>query len=167
MSPIMEFKRHTIFGWTYFYKELPAGYRYSVVVPTDTSFAAAKTIAYWVAGNVVGESNVRGRAAGDLTDLSLSLPAGKYIWKVESDTKWWCTHAVANDGAVPDVTKVIIEADDTATFNSGTLLFLAEGVFKVNGGEAVQGPKPYKVVTDGTTFKAVTKTYGLTFAKER
>jgi len=167
MSPIMEFKRHTIFGWTYFYKELPAGYRYSVVVPTDTSFAAAKTIAYWVAGNVVSESNVRGRAAGDLTDLSLSLPAGKYIWKVESDTKWWCTHAVANGGEVPEVTKTIIEAGDTATFDVGALLFLAEGKFTVNGGDAVQGPKTYKVVTEGTQFTAITKTYGLMFNKER
>ena len=167
MSPILNFTRHRIFGWDFFSRALPTGYKYSVDVPVDTNFAAAKMITYWVAGSIAGANDARGRVAGDITDPSKPVPAGKYIFTVESDTKWWCTVAKANGGILPEVSKTIIEAGDTTAFGAGTLLFLAEGEFKVNNQDAIKGPKAYKIGSEGAQITTVTKTYGLVFSKEK
>ena len=167
MSPILKFTRHKIFGWDFFFKALPLGYKYSIDVPVGTDYAAAKMITYWVAGSVKSTGSTRGRAAGDITDPSIQVPAGKYGFVVDVDTKWWCTVAKANGNILPEVSKTVIEAGDTAAFGAGTLLFLAEGEFKVNNQDAVKGPKTYKIVSAGAQITAVTKTYGLVFIKEK
>jgi len=167
MSPVLKFIRHNIFGWNFFSKELPAGYKYSIEVLVDTNYAAAKMITYWVAGSIKSASGVRDRTAGEITDPSRLVPAGKYKFIVEEDTKWFCTTARANDNMLPEVSTTVIEAGDTATFGVGTLLFLAEGEFKVNNQDAVKGPKTYKIVSEGAQITTVTKTYGLVFIKEK
>lgn len=167
MSPLLKFTRHNIFGWDFFSKELPAGYKYSIEVPFDTDYAAAKMITYWVAGRINSASGVRDRTAGEITDPSRPVSAGKYTFIVAEDTKWFCTTAASNDNVLPEVSTAIIEAGDTATFGPGTLLFLAEGEFTVNNQEAVRGPKTYRIVSAATQITAVTKTYGLVFAKEK
>jgi hypothetical protein len=167
MSPILKFTRHRIFGWEFFSRALPAGYKYSIDVPVDTDYAAAKMITYWVAGSIKSTEDTRGRSAGDITDFSIKVPAGKHGFVVDADTKWWCTTAKANGNILPEVSKTIIEAGDTAAFGAGTLLFLAEGEFKVNNQDAIKGPKTYKIVSEDVQITAVTKTYGLVFIKEK
>ena len=170
MSPILKFTRHNIFGWDFFYKALPTGYKYSIDVPVKTDYSATKIITYYVSGSVKRTGplgSATDRAAGHITDNSENLEAGKYNFVVEADTKWFCTTAASNDNVLPEVSKVIIEAGDTISFEAGTLLFLAEGEFKVNAQDAITGPKTYRIASAATQITAVTKTYGLVFAKEK
>jgi len=71
----------------------------------------------------------------------------------------FCLTAKLNRGYIPETMPVVLDADDTATYDANTKFFLCQGTIRVNGDEFTG---PHQVAFKSTqTVKAITDVYGL------
>jgi hypothetical protein len=157
-----------VHGWKILRRKMRAGQSYVVEVAQDSSDPlTTDNIALWVAGRIAGSTDVAGltppdRVAGFCTLDRSFVPAGRHSFAVLEDAEWWCFTRQLNQGQLPTVQPIRIDAGESVVLDQGDRLAMCFGQYSVNGA-AASGLGVYSVNSDAATLQAITPSYGFKF----
>ena len=144
------------FGYILLQNTYPKGNVYEV----QTS-ALSNTTLFLTKGHMVFRNKVTGALLNEHfpgefgsdweTDLSEAVAVEESVL--------FCLTAKLNRGYVPETMPVVLDENDTATYDANTKFFLCQGTVKVNG---VELTGPYQVAFKSTqAVEAITDVYGI------
>ncbi len=149
-------KPYSCFGYIVLQNTVPQGYVCDV-----QTLAISRAIQFLTKGHMIAKSKETGEVLDEyfpgafLTDWVDGLAE---VTAVE-ETVLFCLTPELNRGYIPDVTPIILQADEANSFEAGTRFFLCEGVVEINGAEFIG---PCQVKFNGPqTLKAKTDVYGV------
>lgn len=156
------------FDWVVLKVECPMGHSFSAEVTKSGPRAESANFTLHTAGVLNAKCltddlpMIPQRLAG-MSSLDLNpLRSGKFEFRADQDSRWWCINWQRNGEKLPNVSPVVMAAGTSRTFPIGTRLFLVEGQVDVNG-SAVSLPSSVKASTQDVTVTCSANTYGFLF----
>jgi hypothetical protein len=165
------FRKYKVFGWTLYRKTLPAGHGYTAINSAETTHSESDNVTLWTKGRITGvntatQAPVTTRIPGLFSKNLAAYPAGKFAFKAEEDSEWWCFSYTASRRKEPtSLDAMTLEVGEQHEFPIGSRFLVCGGEVTSPSGTFGPGQAAY-VQSAPITVTASQRTFFLLFGSE-
>lgn len=145
------------FGWKFHQHLLPVGGKYVMFAERDYTVDELPNRSMFVKGRATAQhsdgTQYEDRLPGHYSQDRPTQPAGLLTTTAVEPTEMWCVNYLANKGALPGLTPIVLAAGEEHTFLEGQFVFIMSGT-----SEDLVGPQAF-VPDEDLTLTADTPLY--------
>ena len=159
------------FGWKFSRLALPAGARYSYIVPADIPRSSLPAVSFWTKGwvsgvNLTTGSQIADRLPGVLTsELTQAVRAGRFVLTAREYSEWWCASTKLNGGRLPSLSSLAMSPGSIVDVEEVMNLLVCSGDV-IAGGQSY-GPGQSFVAYPGSTILPTANSLALRIQEPR